>query len=64
MSEVKIDFSNLKKVHFIGVGGISMSALAEATIAKNIKVSGSISGTVCTETSGWRKYDFVLRTAL
>lgn len=41
VSEVKIDFSNLKKVHFIGVGGISMSALAEATIAKNIKVSGS-----------------------
>ena len=31
----------IKKVHFIGVGGISMSALAKWCLAKNILVSGS-----------------------
>jgi UDP-N-acetylmuramate--alanine ligase len=30
-----------KKIHFIGIGGISMSGLAEILIEKNFKVSGS-----------------------
>ena len=30
-----------KKVHFIGIGGISMSGLAEILIERNFKVSGS-----------------------
>ena len=36
-----ISLNKLKKVHFIGIGGISMSALAEILIEKNIQVSGS-----------------------
>ena len=31
-----ISLNKLKKVHFIGIGGISMSALAEILIEKNI----------------------------
>ena len=30
-----------KKIHFIGIGGISMSGLAEIFIENNYKVSGS-----------------------
>ena len=30
-----------KKIHFIGIGGISMSGLAEILIKNNYKVSGS-----------------------
>ena len=29
------------KVHFIGIGGISMSGIAEILLNNNIKVSGS-----------------------
>lgn len=36
-----ISLNKLKKVHFIGIGGISMSALAEILIEKGISVSGS-----------------------
>lgn len=36
-----ISLEKLKKVHFIGIGGISMSALAEILITKGIAVSGS-----------------------
>ena len=36
-----ISLNKLKKVLFIGIGGISMSALAEILIEKNIQVSGS-----------------------
>ena len=36
-----ISLEKLKKVHFIGIGGISMSALAEILITKGIFVSGS-----------------------
>jgi len=36
-----ISLEKLKKVHFIGIGGISMSALAEILITKGILVSGS-----------------------
>ena len=34
-------FSNYKKIHFIGIGGISMSALAKFTIKEGVSVSGS-----------------------
>ncbi len=36
-----IDFEKMKKIHFIGIGGISMSALAEIVLSKGIAVSGS-----------------------
>ena len=37
----KIDFTNPINVHFIGIGGISMSGLAEVLINKSFRVSGS-----------------------
>ncbi len=37
----QIDFQNPIAVHFIGIGGISMSGLAEVLLAKGFKVSGS-----------------------
>ncbi|SHI63967.1 UDP-N-acetylmuramate--L-alanine ligase [Parasporobacterium paucivorans] len=37
----KIDFSNKIHVYFIGIGGISMSALAEILLTKGFTVSGS-----------------------
>ena len=37
----KIDFSKPIKVHFIGIGGISMSGLAEILLNANFAVSGS-----------------------
>ncbi len=36
-----IDFKNIHKVHFIGIGGTSMSGLAHIASHKNIKISGS-----------------------
>ena len=36
-----IDINKLKSVHFVGVGGISMSALALFCIDRKIAVSGS-----------------------
>ena len=33
--------TNLQKCHFIGIGGIGMSALAEILLSRNAKVSGS-----------------------
>lgn len=36
-----INLSDLKHIHFIGIGGINMSSLAELSLKKNIKVSGS-----------------------
>ncbi|MFL0195132.1 UDP-N-acetylmuramate--L-alanine ligase [Clostridium sp. WILCCON 0269] len=38
---MSFDFIKNKKVHFIGIGGISMSALAEILLEKKFKVSGS-----------------------
>ncbi len=35
------DLSNIKKIHFIGIGGISMSALAKYSLCCMKKVSGS-----------------------
>ena len=36
-----IDFQKPIHVHFIGIGGISMSGLAEILLEKHFKVSGS-----------------------
>lgn len=37
----QIDFNHPIHVHFIGIGGISMSGLAEILLTKNFRVSGS-----------------------
>lgn len=37
----KIDFKKPLHVHFIGIGGISMSGLAEILLKENFKISGS-----------------------
>lgn len=34
-------FSTVKKIHFVGVGGIGMSAIAEILLSQNFQVSGS-----------------------
>lgn len=42
MSNFKnIDFDKIRKVHFIGIGGISMSGLAEILLSKGYIISGS-----------------------
>ena len=41
MNTKHIDFGKMNKIHFIGIGGISMSALARLVMAKGIRVSGS-----------------------
>ena len=49
----KIDFSNPVRVYFMGIGGISMSGLAEILLQENFPVSGSdmkesdITNTLC-----------------
>lgn len=46
----KIDFDKPLNVHFIGIGGISMSGLAEVLIGQNFKIAGSdISSSKITE---------------
>lgn len=37
----KIDFSKIKKIHFIGIGGIGLSAIAKLMLARRKIVSGS-----------------------
>ena len=37
----KIEFDNLKKVHFVGVGGSAISAVARLLLKNGIKVTGS-----------------------
>ena len=37
----QIDFSNPIHIHFIGIGGISMSGLAEILLAEGFTISGS-----------------------
>lgn len=37
----QIDFNSPIKVHFIGIGGISMSGLAEVLLSRGFKISGS-----------------------
>ena len=39
--EQKIDFNTKQKVHFIGIGGISMSAIAQVLLSRGFQVSGS-----------------------
>ena len=34
-------FSSIKKIHFIGIGGIGMSGIAEILIDQGFRVSGS-----------------------
>ena len=41
MSDSQLDLKSLKHVHFIGIGGVSMSALAMMLKNQNISVSGS-----------------------
>ncbi|MFR7760200.1 MAG: Mur ligase domain-containing protein [Peptoniphilus grossensis] len=41
MFEINIDDSKYKNIFFIGIGGISMSALAELMLHKGYKVYGS-----------------------
>lgn len=36
-----IDFDKIRRVHFIGIGGISMSGLAEILLSKGYAISGS-----------------------
>lgn len=36
-----IDFNKIRKIHFIGIGGISMSGLAEILLSKGYAISGS-----------------------
>lgn len=37
----RIDFNKPQAVHFIGIGGISMSGLAEILLKEGFRVSGS-----------------------
>lgn len=37
----KIDFNNPIHIHFIGIGGISMSGLAKILLSEGFTVSGS-----------------------
>ena len=37
----QIDFHKPLHIHFIGIGGISMSGLAEILLEENFRVSGS-----------------------
>lgn len=37
----KLDFNTPAKLHFTGIGGISMSALAEIMISRGFTVTGS-----------------------
>ena len=35
------DISNLKNIHFVGIGGAGMSGIAEVLVTQGFKVSGS-----------------------
>ena len=37
----RIDFNTPQHIHFIGIGGISMSGLAEILLDKGFQISGS-----------------------
>ncbi len=37
----QIDFKKAQRIHFIGIGGISMSGLAEILLGEGFAVSGS-----------------------
>ena len=38
---MSINFKNIKEIHFIGIGGIGMSAIAEVLLSRGYKVTGS-----------------------
>src|SRR3990167_11157116 len=38
--EIKVDLSKIKKVFFIGIGGIGISALAKMAMSRGMEVSG------------------------
>ena len=38
--EIKVDLSKVKKVFFIGIGGIGISALAKMALSRGMKISG------------------------
>jgi UDP-N-acetylmuramate--alanine ligase len=38
--EIKVDLTKIKKIFFIGIGGIGISALAKMALAQGMKVSG------------------------
>src|SRR3989344_5192250 len=38
--EIKVDLSKIKKVFFIGIGGIGISALAKMALSRGMEVSG------------------------
>lgn len=38
---MNIDFNNIKEIHFIGIGGIGMSAIAEVLLSRGYKITGS-----------------------
>mgnify|MGYP006332583545 CR=1 FL=1 len=40
-NDCTISLDNIHQIHFIGIGGISMSGLAEILISKGKSVSGS-----------------------
>ena len=41
MSEEKISLENIKSAHFIGIGGIGISAIARMLLLRGVRVSGS-----------------------
>ena len=47
VENISVDFDKIRKVHFIGIGGISMSSLAEILLSMGTSVSGS--DTNCSE---------------
>ena len=38
---MEIDIKNIRKIHFIGIGGIGVSALAKIMLWQGVKVQGS-----------------------
>lgn len=54
----RIDFNKPEHIHFIGIGGISMSGLAKILIKRGFKISGSdtLPGSICTELEGEGAY--------
>ena len=49
----KIDFNEPIHIHFIGIGGISMSGLAEILLKEGFTVSGSDKGISFNEETGF-----------
>ena len=43
----QIDFNKPEHIHFIGIGGISMSGLAEILLERGFTISGSSGSQLC-----------------